>query len=97
MSEPEKPKRRYRQIHLSTLLLLLVQSGILLPLNIRAFGLSFKPSISKVFVCVEYESGPMTPLGCIVLDIVVLDGTILLFEYFARRQEGLRRREGRKT
>lgn len=82
----EWPKRRFWQIHFSTLAILLIEWGLLVPMNLRGINWFFVPHFSG-FVNIAYEHPPSNPLVCIMLDVIVIGITALALEQIIRKRE----------
>ena len=107
MSEPDKPKHRWFQFHLSTSILTMFVLGGILWMNIEPYqayrydihddaqhldGVAYgKPFCA---VAIHKESFELNWVG-IVLDIIYLGGLVFVIAFFSELL--IRRREARKT
>lgn len=87
----ERPKRRFWQLHLSTVVVLILVLGALLPENIGrlwyVYHFTFEDLRPADGTCVSRMSAGEMLLATVLLNVIVLCPTVLIVEWFTRRRD----------
>ena len=91
--EPPPKKRRFWQLHLSTVVILTLEAGALLPINIGrsqyVYHYTFVDRSLADGTCVSRMSVGDMFLATLLLNAIVVCPTILLLEWLARRRKAM--------